>query len=136
VTPGNFNEVKYLMRPVTLSSAPAMDEVLAGGYILKQTGMNLQVFRTDGTQISLPDTLHQSDLPLSMLVNATGLGTSTLIALYDPSLGSLVRAGQRSSRSPVTRSTYAWDSSRAWRAKASRCTPASSSCAPSTIRRR
>jgi hypothetical protein len=50
ITPGNFGELKYNMRPVTLSGAPASD---AGGYILRQTGTNLQVFRTNGTQVTL-----------------------------------------------------------------------------------
>lgn len=85
VLPGNFNQLKFNMRPVTVDATiPRLGGAAAGagGVILSSTGGNLQLFRTDGTAVTNPDTVSLGELPLTLYINATGTGDSRLIADY------------------------------------------------------
>jgi len=74
VTPAGFPQLRFLMRPVTLS-APGVQMSL----VLSATGDPiLQVFTTSGTPVSLPASFDPGDLPLTLLVNATAFGSATL----------------------------------------------------------
>jgi hypothetical protein len=79
VNAGNFGELKFLMRPFTLS---AHDSLTSGQFVLSATGDSVEVFETDGTPVVLPAAYAVSGLPVTLLVNTPQVGEASLVATY------------------------------------------------------
>jgi dienelactone hydrolase len=79
VNGGNFGELKFLMRPVTLS---ADDSLSTGQFSLSATGDSIEVFQTDGTPVPLPAAYDVTALPVTLLVNGPVTGEANLVFTY------------------------------------------------------
>lgn len=82
VNPGSFGELKYLMRPFTVS---AHESLSTGQITLSAIGDSLEVYEMDGTSVSLPAAYDVADLPKTVLANAPQVGEATLVATYSES---------------------------------------------------
>ena len=77
LTLGNFAELRYLMRPITLR-APSSGSPEVTLDVVATGDAGLEVFDTGGGRIALPMTVGVDALPLTVLVNATSTGTAEL----------------------------------------------------------
>ncbi|MFN0057940.1 MAG: hypothetical protein ACKVX7_05720 [Planctomycetota bacterium] len=78
ITGLNFQELKFLMRPVTLQVGAVAGTVT----VTQTTGTNLQLFQTNGTAIPFPAVFSVASLPTTFLVNATAVGEGVLSAVF------------------------------------------------------
>lgn len=75
VTPANFANLRISMRPITVDSPSAANPV-----VLDSSGGPIELWRPNGTRVTLPASIDPGMLPQQLLVNARHHGTSTLTA--------------------------------------------------------
>ncbi len=81
VTPLDFQQIKFLMRPFTLA---ADSSVHTGAYDLTETGDPIvDLYQPTGQRLTLPAHIPVSSLPLTLLANATGVGDVRVRATFD-----------------------------------------------------
>jgi Cutinase len=97
VTGVTFPYLRYNMRPVTLDTETPQAE---GVYRLFALGDNLELYTQAGVPVSLPAFFDGSELPVTLLINASDYGTSELVAVAEEPVTDqqddriVVRAGQ------------------------------------------
>lgn len=75
ITPGNFDSLRFGMRPITLQLGSA-----TGSLTLSTSGSNIEVFEPDGTPVTLPAVFPAASLPTTLYVNAIAVGSNSLTA--------------------------------------------------------
>ena len=84
ITPSNFNQLKFNMRPVTLDATLPPSPTAGGPTVtLSGVGSSVQVFQTDGTAVTLPASFPVASFPMTLYVNGVAPGTARLIATFD-----------------------------------------------------
>lgn len=85
ITAGNFDELVFAMRPMTIQVGSA-----SGSVEVTASGSNLELYALDGTPISLPASFPAASLPTTVLVNATDVGPNTLTAVISGGIPDVV----------------------------------------------
>ncbi|MCA8959563.1 MAG: hypothetical protein KDC38_03575 [Planctomycetes bacterium] len=76
VTPSNFAELRFGMRPVLVQLGAT-----AGTVEITQTGP-IQLYDSSGNLLGNPASVPAASLPTELLINATGIGEASLVAVH------------------------------------------------------